>query len=70
MITADHIIVVDDDPHESMQVSCLPFEPQFAGYAGERLLRILYRGEEESFVVLSAAQASKLAQLLTEEVRW
>ena len=68
MTTADHIIVVDDDPQESMQVSCLPFEPQFAGYAGEPLLRIFYRGEEESFVVLSATQANELAQLLAEEV--
>jgi len=66
-IPAEHIITVDADPAERTQVLCTPFEPQFAGYEGEKLLSICFRDEEEGFVVLTATQAQQLAELLTEE---
>ena len=64
MSAAEQVIVVDADPDERMEVRCRPFEPQFSGYGGEMLLSLRYRGEEESFVVLSPTQAQQLAQSL------
>ncbi|MCH9732340.1 MAG: hypothetical protein K0U84_22175 [Actinomycetia bacterium] len=64
--TNEHHIVVCDEPGEKIEVVCSPFEPNGPDYAGELLLAIFYRGREESFAVLTAAQAAQLAELLTE----
>lgn len=64
-MSAPDIIVVDSDPAELTEVICSPFEPHDPSYAGERFLAIFYREQEESFVILNAAQAARLAELLT-----
>lgn len=62
------VIVVVDDPQDRFEVLCKPFEPNDdPQYDGDRLLAILHRGNEESFVVLTGQQATQLARLLTEE---
>lgn len=62
------VIVVVDEPGDRFEVLCQPFEPDDdPQYDGDRLLAILRRGDEESFVVLTGQQAAQLARLLTEE---
>ncbi len=63
--TNENVIVICADPDEKIEVICTPFEPHHSGYAGERWLAIFYRGTEEAFVVLTAEQATRLAELLT-----
>lgn len=60
----NHIVI---DPVEGIEVRCTPFEPDLPRYAGERLLIIHYNGTDEGFVVLSADQSARLAELLTKD---
>ena len=59
-------VVVDRD--EGIGVSCRPFEPEFAGYEGEKLLEINYNGTTEGWVVLDAEHCGQLAELLVKAV--